>query len=140
MRRLLPALALLAAAAARAETFAPAPARPDEPMAKAFSPARAAAFLDGVGLDWTQTRGCATCHTNVPFVLARPKVRGGDPGPMREVREFLEGTVRKWEKEKPRVDYEVVATAFALAGNDAATTGKLHPLTRAALDRVWTIQ
>ena len=33
-----------------------------------------------------------------------------------------------------------IATAFALAGNDATTTGKLHPLTKVALDRVWTIQ
>jgi squalene-hopene/tetraprenyl-beta-curcumene cyclase len=141
VRRLSPALTVLAAAAmAHAETAVPAPTRPDEPVGKAFSPAKAAAFLDGVGLDWTRTRGCATCHTNVPFMLARPKVVGGDPGPMREVREFLEGTVKRWEREKPRVDYEVVATAFALAGNDAATTGKLHPLTRTALDRVWTVQ
>ena len=124
----------------RAETAVPAPTRPDEPMAKAFSPARAAAFLDGVGLDWTRTRSCATCHTNVPFMLARPKVKGGDLSAMREVREFLEGSVKSWEKEKPRADYAVVATAFALAGNDAATTGKLHPLTRAALDRMWTVQ
>jgi squalene-hopene/tetraprenyl-beta-curcumene cyclase len=34
----------------------------------------------------------------------------------------------------------VVATACALALNDAATTGKLHPLTRQALDRMWTLQ
>ena len=27
-----------------------------------------------------------------------------------------------------------------LAHNDAATTGKLHPLTRKALDRIWTVQ
>jgi squalene-hopene/tetraprenyl-beta-curcumene cyclase len=67
-------------------------------------------------------------------------VKGGDPAPLKEVRDFLEGTVKKWETQKPRTDYEVVATAFALAGNDAATTGKLHPRTRTALDRMWTIQ
>jgi squalene-hopene/tetraprenyl-beta-curcumene cyclase len=141
MRTLSTSIFLMATAGlACAETMVPAPTKPDEPIAKSFSPTRAAAFLDGVGLDWTRTRGCATCHTNVPFMLARPKVKGGDPAPMREVREFLEGTVEKWETQKPRVDYEVVATAFALAGNDAATTGKLHPLTKVALDRVWTIQ
>jgi squalene-hopene/tetraprenyl-beta-curcumene cyclase len=48
--------------------------------------------------------------------------------------------VKKWETGKPRTDYEVVATAFALAGHDAATTKKLHPLTKAALDKTWTIQ
>ena len=41
---------------------------------------------------------------------------------------------------KPRWDTEVVATAAALAINDAATTGTLHPLTRRALDRMWTLQ
>ena len=34
----------------------------------------------------------------------------------------------------------MVATAPALAFNDAATTGKLHPLTRQALDKMWTLQ
>ena len=41
---------------------------------------------------------------------------------------------------KPIREGEIVATAAALAFNDAASTGKLHPLTRAALDRMWTIQ
>jgi squalene-hopene/tetraprenyl-beta-curcumene cyclase len=131
---------LLVLPALRAETAVPAPTKPDEPVAKAFSPTRAAAYLDGVGLDWTRSRGCATCHTNVPFLLARPKVQGGDPEPMGEVRRFLERKVQAWEREKPSADYSVVATAVALAGNDAATTGKLHPLTKRALDRMWTVQ
>jgi len=124
----------------KADTTVPAPTKPDEPIAPTFSPLKAAGYIDGVGLAWTRERKCATCHTNVPYVLARPKVKGGDPAPLKEVREFLEATVTKWEKQKPRNDYEVVATAFALAGNDSATTGKLHPLTRAALDKMWTGQ
>ena len=40
---------------------------------------------------------------------------------------------------KPRWDTEVVATASALAIHDAATTGTLHPTTRKALDRMWTL-
>ena len=43
-------------------------------------------------------------------------------------------------QEGPRWDAEIVATAAALAFNDAATTGKLHPQTRTALDRMWTVQ
>jgi squalene-hopene/tetraprenyl-beta-curcumene cyclase len=46
----------------------------------------------------------------------------------------------RWESKGPRWPAEVVATAAALALNDAATTGELHPLTRRALDRMWTIQ
>jgi squalene-hopene/tetraprenyl-beta-curcumene cyclase len=109
-------------------------------MAATFSASKAAAYIDGVGLGWTRERKCATCHTNVPYMLARPRVTGGDLAPMKEVREFLEATVKKWETQKPRTDYEVVATAFALAGNDAATTGNLRPLTKTALDKMWTIQ
>jgi len=133
-------IVLLAVGLAAADTTTPAPTRPDEPMARTFSPAKAAAYIDGVGLVWTRERKCATCHTNVPYMLARPKVSGGDPAPMKEVRDFLEATVTKWETQKPKNDYEVVATAFALAGNDAATSGKLQPLTKTALDKVWTVQ
>jgi squalene-hopene/tetraprenyl-beta-curcumene cyclase len=41
---------------------------------------------------------------------------------------------------QPRWDAEVVATAASLALNDAATSGRLHPRTRQALDRIWTLQ
>ena len=34
----------------------------------------------------------------------------------------------------------MISTASALAYNDAVTSGKLHPLTRQALDRMWTLQ
>ena len=34
----------------------------------------------------------------------------------------------------------MIATAVTLAINDAATTGTLHPTTRRALDRIWTLQ
>ena len=57
------------------------------------------------------------------------------------MREFAEKLVsERWPQEGPRWDAEVIAAAAALAFNDAATTGKLHPLTRTALDRMWTVQ
>ena len=140
MRYLLPsAILLLSAGLVSAETVTPAPSKPDEPIAKSMSVAKAAEFMDTVGLAWTRQRKCMTCHTNVPYMLARPKL-GGDPKPMREIRRFLEATVIGWETSKPRVDYDVVATAVALTWNDTATTGKLHPATRAALDKMWTVQ
>ena len=105
-----------------------------------MSAARAAEYIDGVGLAWTRERKCMTCHTNVPLMFARPKIAGGDPKPMQEVRDFLEANVKKWETAKPKSDYDVVATAVALTWNDVATTGKLHPATKAALDKVWTVQ
>jgi squalene-hopene/tetraprenyl-beta-curcumene cyclase len=123
---------------------APAPNSPDEPIAAAPSLARAAEFLDGVALNWTQQRKCGTCHTNYAYLLARPALRDHPSPVLAEVRAFFEDRVAHWDDAekaaKPRWDAEVVATASALALNDAATTGTLHPLTRKALDRIWTLQ
>jgi len=141
MRYQLPsAILLISSGLVSAETVAPAPSKPDEPIAKSLNVVKAAEFMDTVGLAWTRQRKCMTCHTNVPYMLARPKVAGGNQKPMQEIREFLEATVKKWETSKPRVDYDVVATAVALTWNDSATTGQLHPSTRAALDKMWTVQ
>lgn len=111
-----------------------------EPMAESFSMDRGYRFLDRVSLDWTRSRKCGTCHTNYAHVMASP---AGKPSPaLAEVRAFFEGRVAGWDKPegKPIGDGEVVAVATALAFSDAASTGKLHPGTRAALDRMWTIQ
>ncbi|MBX9622530.1 MAG: terpene cyclase/mutase family protein [Gemmataceae bacterium] len=131
-----PALVFAGLLAAPADFPEPAPTRADEPLARTYSPAKAAAYLDGVGVGWTRDRGCVTCHTNLPYLLARPALPG-DAG-YSEVRAFFEGEAAGWAKgEKPRGDAYVVATAFGLAFSDARTTGKLHPATRAALDRMW---
>ena len=65
-------LMLLLAPFAAAETPAPKPTKADEPMAAKFSAGKAAEFIDGVSLEWTRERKCMTCHTNVPYMLARP--------------------------------------------------------------------
>jgi squalene-hopene/tetraprenyl-beta-curcumene cyclase len=125
--------------AAPAEYPKPTPSKDDEPLAKELSPAKAAAYLDAVAVNWTRDRKCVTCHTNMPYLTARPLLPG-DAG-WKEVRAFLETDVGSWAAGgKPRGDAYVVATAFALAFNDAATTGELHPATKAALDRMWTSQ
>jgi squalene-hopene/tetraprenyl-beta-curcumene cyclase len=129
-----------------AEVVKPTPNRKDEPLAKKFSPARAAEFLDSVGVTWTRERKCGTCHTNYPYLMARPALiaKGKTAAGYDEVRTFFEDRVAGWdsgkEGAKPRWDAEVVATAVVLAFTDAQTTGKLHPLTRQALDRMWTVQ
>jgi squalene-hopene/tetraprenyl-beta-curcumene cyclase len=119
------------------------PNSPDEPLAKELSLPKAAAFLDNASLAWTQQRKCGTCHTNYPYLLARPQLRG-DHAALGEVRKFFEDRVAHWDRgqpgDKPRWDTEVVATAATLALQDAMTTGKLHPLTRQALDRMWALQ
>ena len=118
----------------------PGPNRRDEPLAKKFSLDKALSFLDSAALTWQKERKCLTCHTNYAHLYARPLASADAPA-AKEVRKFAEELVAtRWLEGKPRWDAEVVATAAALAFNDAATTGKLHPLTRTALDRMWTVQ
>lgn len=131
--------ALPAVAAESPASPAPAPTKPDEPLAKAYSPAMAAAYLDGVGVNWTRDRKCVTCHTNLPYLMARPALKGSDAG-WREVRTFLEADAAKWSKGgKPRGDTFVVVTAAGLAFTDAAA-GKLSDATRQAFDAMWAVQ
>ena len=122
------------------------PPRPSaaEPVARSLSLKRSADFLDAVSVEWTRQRKCGTCHTNYPYLMARPAIKEYASPAMAEVRAFFETRANHWDDPapdaKPRWDAEVVATAAALAMNDAATTGTLHPTTRKALDRMWTVQ
>ncbi len=113
---------------------------PDEPITSDWSVGRAADFLDAASLHWQDQHGCMTCHTNYASLYARPSISADAPA-HGEVRRFAEELVQqRWQQEGPRWDAEVVATAAALAFNDAATAGRLQPATRIALDRMWTIQ
>jgi squalene-hopene/tetraprenyl-beta-curcumene cyclase len=131
---------LLAIAADKPNFPEPARTRGDEPLRKVWSSEKAAEYLDGVGVNWTRDQKCVTCHTNMPYLMARPLLdRHGDTG-WKEVRAFVESDVTSWSKGgKPKGDAYVVATAAALAAHDART-GKLHPTTKDALDRMWTVQ
>jgi squalene-hopene/tetraprenyl-beta-curcumene cyclase len=112
----------------------------DEPLAAEFSRERAARFLDSAALDWQKSRECFTCHTNYAYLMARPSISADVPAHA-EVRDFAEKLVtERWESPGPRWVAEVVMSAAVLAFNDAATSGKLHPVTRMAFDRMWTRQ
>jgi squalene-hopene/tetraprenyl-beta-curcumene cyclase len=130
---------LLIAGAGPFDVPRPLPTKPDEPLAKQFSAAKAGEYLDGVGVNWTRTHKCITCHTNMPYLTARPLLPGNEG--WKEVRAFLEKDVESWSTGgRPRGDAFVVATAFALSFNDAQQTGKLHAASRAALDRMFDVQ
>lgn len=116
----------------------PKPTKSTEPMAKEFSAEKAGEYLDGVGINWTRDRGCITCHTNMPYLTARPLLKGEG---WKKVREFLDEETTGWAAgKKPRGDAYVVATAFALAFNDAQQGGKLSDSARTALDKMWDVQ
>jgi squalene-hopene/tetraprenyl-beta-curcumene cyclase len=115
-----------------------------EPLAPVASLRRATVFLDETALNWTEQHRCGSCHTNYPYLVARPTLKEPESAESIAVRRFFEDRVAHWDDatkaSKPKWDAEVITTAWALALNDALTTGKLHPLTRKALDRVWTLQ
>ena len=118
----------------------PGPNQPDEQISPDFSPQNAVHFLDSTALQWQKQRKCFTCHTNFAYLYARPYVKDDSPA-HREVRSFAEELVnQRWSTKGPRWDAEIVAAAAALAFNDAKTTSTLSDPTRAALDRMWTVQ
>lgn len=118
----------------------PAANVPDEPLAAEYSLERGKHFLDSAALAWQKKRDCMTCHTNYLYLLSRPAL-GADDEAHRTVRKYAEDLVTtRWKDKGPRWDTEVVMTALVLAYNDALTTGKLHPVTREALDKMWTVQ
>lgn len=113
---------------------------PDEPLAAAYSAEQAEHFLDSASLAWQKQRDCMTCHTNYLYLLARPALGAEDEAHL-AVRAYAETLVTdRWPRQGPRWDAEVVMSAMVLAYNDRLTTGKLHPTTRTALDRMWTVQ
>ncbi|MGL4554004.1 MAG: squalene--hopene cyclase [Gemmataceae bacterium] len=136
-------LAALLAAALLAADYSPGPNKADEPLAKTFSLEQAGKFLDHVGAKWTAERKCQTCHTNVAALWARPALKAASEEE-KGVRRFFEERAANWDRgrkgDAPRWDTEVVVTGVTLAVHDAKTTGKLHPMTEAALNRMWKVQ
>ncbi len=120
----------------------------DEPMAKQWSLEKSAVFLESAGLSWLRKKECMACHTGYPYLMAGPSLRSQPDEGLKAMRGFLERRVANWDSgldaDKPDPGdegfTEVVATAVTLAFHDLQTSGKLHPLTRKALDRMWKIQ
>ena len=116
------------------------PNEPQEPIAKEFSLERGRKFMDDVSLQWQRERKCVTCHTNFAY-LTMGTGYGADRPAYAAVRKFTEELVNdRWAAKGPRWDAEVLVAAMGLAVSDAERGGKLHPLTRQALDRMWTVQ
>jgi len=112
--------------------------RPDEPLRDEFSMDAAVRFLDAAALGWQKERKCFACHSDYAFLFTRPVVSWKAPA-HDEIRSKLEHLAEHPREVKYRVT-EAVMAASVLAQNDALTTGELHPTTRKALDRMWTMQ
>jgi len=121
------------------ESVAPLGANaPEEPIREKFSIDAAVRFLDAAALNWQKERKCFACHSDYAFLFTRPLVSWKAPA-HEQLRSKLEHLAEHPRNVKYRVT-EAVMVASVLAQNDALTTGKLHPTTRKALDRMWTMQ
>ena len=99
----------------------PGPITSDEPLAAEFSPANAARYLDTASLHWQKSRKCATCHTNMSYLFARPALQAAlaDSG---EVRTFFEEQTKTWDQRRPNpTTAGVVAAALTFNVLPSAT-------------------
>ena len=112
----------------------------EEPIARKFSAKNAARYLDTAALHWVKTRKCVACHTDMGYLFARPALSTTlrDSG---EVRALYERYVTETWKNEPSVKgVNVVVVASGLTFNDMQTTGRLHAVTRRALELMWQVQ
>jgi squalene-hopene/tetraprenyl-beta-curcumene cyclase len=156
------ALTVGAGAALVASTHAPADSAP------AWSPRAAAAYLDGRMEWWLQwpnaqrdhDTACVSCHTAVPYALARPALRGalGEhdlAAPERRMIDNVVKRVRMWKDVEPFYPdqtrglpktsesrgTESVMNALILATRDANTSpAALSEDARQALANMWALQ
>jgi len=132
----------------------------------AWNPKAAAAYLDQRERWWMgwqdaareQGTFCISCHTSVPYALARPALRDalGEKAPNEIERMLIANEakrVRMWKELSPVYNdkddgpnkssesrsTEAVLLAFTLASNDARS-GRLSDETRRAFDNLWALQ
>jgi squalene-hopene/tetraprenyl-beta-curcumene cyclase len=131
-----------------------APPAEDEPRKPTLSLARSGEYLDASTTIWIHKRKCASCHTGFPYLLARPMLGDARAPALLEVRKFFEDRITAWDEGSKgagmlKGDFgaknsegitEIVGIAATLALHDAQSTGRLHPRTRRALDRMWQLQ
>ena len=116
----------------------PGPNRGDEPFASAFSLEKGWDFLENASLKWQRDRKCVTCHTNMAYLISASEPALRRPAHA-EIRKYFESLVtERWPSKGPRWDAEVVVAAAGLAFSE--TGDVLHPVTRQALDRMWSAQ
>jgi len=142
------------------------PLSPGTAAPNSWDPKAAAAYLDQREQWWMGWREaarehgtfCVSCHTAVPYALARPSLRKvlGEPAPTENERILLENVrkrVRIWKEIAPVYNdkedgpnksaesraTEAVLIAFVLAANDVES-GKLSNDTRSAFANLWVLQ
>ena len=146
--------------------FLSACSHPEKAVNKTWDPKAAAIYLDQRETTWIGWPGaardhgtfCVSCHTVLPYALARSELRTAlaERGPTENERKILEDVttrVQLWNTTAPYYTdegygdgkpaqsrgTESVLNALILAVNDART-GKLSAITQTAFDNMWALQ
>jgi squalene-hopene/tetraprenyl-beta-curcumene cyclase len=118
-----------------------------------WSPRSAAAYLDGRAAWWMtwkpamrdQGTFCISCHTTMPYALARPALdaAAGAGGTDARLVAAIGKRVREWKELEGKTPEaqgsEVVLNALVLAGLDARG-GRLSDVARQAFANLWALQ
>lgn len=139
--------------------------RPEGRVPDKWNPESAAQYLDARQISWMAWPGaardhgtfCISCHTVLPYVLARPALQSelaekGAPDAEQKIIENVSKRVRMWSEVGPYYsgDYqnakpaesrgtEAILNALILARYDAPGN-KLADLTRIAFNNMWALQ
>jgi squalene-hopene/tetraprenyl-beta-curcumene cyclase len=131
--------------------------------ARGWNAEAAARYLDGRAAAWkahpktqrSQETACISCHTGLPYLLARPELRGilGEATPPPPETALVEDVLKRsgiWDQVEPWYAHttdkvleskgtEAVLNALVLAVRDRGR-GATSPLTREALGHMWKQQ
>ncbi len=145
----------LISACSRTEAKAPDPKPWDQKAAASYLDQREGWWMQWPGAARDHGTFCVSCHTAMPYALARPALRTalGEEGPSVNERKLLEDVtkrVRLWKDLAPYYEdhgykpaesrgTEAVLNALVLASYDAPS-GHLSPDTRTAFDNMWALQ
>src|ERR1700756_885687 len=98
-------------------------ASPDEPRLATYDPVRAEAFLTDIAVRFSRQNKCATCHTNVPYLMAQPLFKDyRDDAAVAEVRSILLDNVaelRLKAEATPYLPFIIAPVVSALVVHDA---------------------
>lgn len=166
MQRRLAAATLVIVCMASADTVLAADEARTTSPAAAWDQQAATRYLDGRQVWWQSWEHakrdhgtiCVSCHTQIPYALARPFLRGemGEQGPSATEQTMLANTerrVRNWNQVEPFYNdatsgagksvesrnAESVLNAIILASYDASA-GKQSEIARMAFENAWALQ
>jgi hypothetical protein len=117
-------------------------ASPDEPRLAAYDERKAARFLDDISLRFTRQNNCATCHTNVSYLMARPLIKSAkNSAASAEVRSLLLNVAdEQLAKPTPYLQVYLAPIVSAVVIHDARAGGPLDKHVREIFDRLWSLQ